>query len=158
MPDNHPIVTLSEGRHKRALSGHPWVYSNEIRMDEAARAIPPGTVAALRTADGRPLGLATFNPRSLIAARLLTQDMDARIDVGFLRARLTQALETRDSLCGAPYYRLVHAEGDGLPGLIVDRFGDVIVVQMNTAGMEMLAAPLTDALSAYRALIEESLP
>ena len=147
MPDNHPIVTLLEGRHKRAVAGHPWVYSNEIQMDAAAKTIPPGSIAALRVADGRPLGLATFNPHSLIAARLLTRDMDASIDASFLRGRLTRALETRESIYKAPYYRLVHAEGDGLPGLIVDRFGDVLVVQMNTAGMDTLAAPLIEALN-----------
>ena len=147
MPDNYPTVTLLEGRHKRVLNGHPWVYSNEIRMDAAAKAIPPGSIAALQAADKRPLGLATFNPHPLIAARLLTPDVDASIDAGFLRARLTRALEARESLYKEPYYRLVHAEGDGLPGLIVDRFGDVLVVQMNTAGMDMLAAPLIDALN-----------
>ncbi len=147
MPDDYPTVTLLEGRHKRALGGHPWVYSNEIQMDATAKAIRAGSVVVLRSAEGRALGLATFNPHPLIAARLLTPDTNARIDAGFLRRRFERALAVRQSLYGAPFYRLVHDEADGLPGLIVDRFGDVIVVQMNTAGMDGLAAPLIEALN-----------
>lgn len=141
-----PEVRLQAGRHKRARQGHPWVFSNEIEMDAAAKALPPGGLVRLIDASNRPLGLATFNPHPLIAARILSRDPEAVIDRDFLVARLQAALAVRKALYTVPYYRLVHAEADGLPGLIVDRFGDVCVAQVNTAGMEKLTDALTEAL------------
>lgn len=145
-PGARPVLRLLPGRHKRALSGHPWVYSNEIRMDAAAKALPPGTVVALESSDARPLGAAFFNPHSLIAARLLSPDPAAAVDTGFVAARLRAALELREALFARPYYRLVHAEADGLPGLVVERFNDVLVCQMNTAGMDRLTEEILEAL------------
>ena len=116
-------------------------------MDPAAKAIPPGSIVGVLAADGRQLGLATFNPHPLIAARLLTRDMADSINADFLGARIARALATRESLYKTPHYRLIHAEGDGLPGLIADRFGDVVVLQVNTAGMEALSAHLIEALN-----------
>lgn len=141
-----PEIRLQAGRHKRARQGHPWVFSNEIEMDAAAKALPPGGLVRLIDASGRALGIATFNPHPLIAARILSRDPDTAIDRDFLIARLQAALAVRETLYTVPYYRLVHAEADGLPGLIVDRFGDVCVVQVNTAGMERLGDELTEAL------------
>jgi 23S rRNA (cytosine1962-C5)-methyltransferase len=143
-----PIVRLKPGAHRRTLLGHPWVYSNEVVMDAAAKSLPPGSIVALAADDGRPLGAAMFNARPLISARLLSSDPAAVIDRDFLLARLRRALALRERLVGVPYYRLVHAEADGLPGTIVDRYGDVLVVQVNTAGMERLAEPLCEALAA----------
>ena len=120
-------VTLLPGGHRRAEGGHPWVYSNEMRMDAAAKALPPGTLVTLRRADERPLGVAMFNPHTLLAARLLDRDAARPIGRRFLARRLERALKLRERLFDAPYYRLVHAEADGLPGLVVDRFGDVLV-------------------------------
>ena len=97
-------------------------------------------------ASKRPLGVATFNPHPLIAARILSRDPAALIDGEFITARLRAALAVRETLYPVPYYRLVHAEADGLPGLIIDRFGDILVVQVNTAGMEKLSAFLTASL------------
>lgn len=115
-------------------------------MDGAAKALPPGTLVALVDAGGERLGTATFNPHSLIAARLLARDPKAAIDAAFLAARLGRALVLRDALFDAPYYRLIHSEADGLPGLVIDRFGDVLALQTNSAGMEMLLPVLMDAL------------
>jgi len=131
-------VTLRAEAHRRPLAGHPWVYSNEIVIDQAAKAIEPGSLVRLLQADGRPLALALFNPRTLIAARLLTRDLDAAIDRAFFAERLARALRLRERLYGEPFYRLIHAEADGLPGTVVDRFGDLLVVQVNSAGMELL--------------------
>jgi 23S rRNA (cytosine1962-C5)-methyltransferase len=139
-------VTLQPGGHRRAESGHPWIYSNEIVMDAAAKALPPGTLVTLRRADERPFGVATFNPHTLIAARLLDRDAGRAINRRFFARRLERALRLRDHLYGAPYYRLVHAEADGLPGLVVDRFGGVLVVQANTAGMDVLLPIIVEAL------------
>ena len=141
-----PILRLLPGRHKRLSHGHPWAYSNEVALDAAAKALEPGTLVRLEAATGEALGVAFFNPHSLVAARLLSRDPEAAIDVAFLAARLSRARALRDMLYTGPYYRLVHAEADGLPGLAIDRYGDVLACQVNTAGMERLIDPLVAAL------------
>ncbi len=94
----------------------------------------------------RGFGSGYFNPKSLIAVRLVSRENGARIDATFFSERLARALALREALYAKPFYRLVHAEGDGLPGLTIDRFGDVLVVQVTTAGMEELLVPLKMAL------------
>ena len=143
-----PTVLLRSGEDRRVRSGHPWVFSNEILMDADTKAIPPGALATLRSPGGEALGLVTFNPHSLIAARLLTSNPEATVDALFFGRRLAQAIELRDRLVGVPYYRLIHAEADGLPGVIIDRFGDAVVMQVNTAGMEALTPVLLEAVEA----------
>ena len=147
-PASRPTIELLPGRHKRLEAGHPWVYSNEIRMDEAARALAPGTLVTLHRPDGGALGVAMFNPHSLLAARLLDRDAGHAIGQRFLSRRLERALRLRQQLFDEPYYRLVHAEADGLPGLVVDRIDDVLIVQSNAAGMARLEAVVLDTLSA----------
>jgi 23S rRNA (cytosine1962-C5)-methyltransferase len=139
-------VKLQPGGDKRAMLGHPWIFSNELVMDGAAKSLLPGQIVTLIRPDGRPLGAAFFNAHSLIAARLLTRDADRPIDEVFLQRRLERALRLRERLVGAPYYRLIHAEADGIPGCIIDRFGDVVVVEPNTAGADALIEPLVAAL------------
>jgi 23S rRNA (cytosine1962-C5)-methyltransferase len=149
-------VKLQPGGDKRAMLGHPWIFSNELVMDGAAKSLLPGQIVTLVRADGRPLGAAFFNAHSLIAARLLTRDADRPIDEVFLQRRLEHALKLRERLVGAPYYRMIHAEADGIPGCIVDRFGDVVVVEPNTAGADALIAPLVatlDRLMKPRAIV-----
>jgi 23S rRNA (cytosine1962-C5)-methyltransferase len=143
-----PSVLLRAGEERRVRGGSPWVFSNEILMDAETRALPAGSLALLRAAGGEALGLVTFNPHSLIAGRVLSSDPDARIDALFFGRRLVQAMALRDRLIGVPFYRLIHAEADGLPGLVVDRFGEALVVQVNTAGMELLTPALIEALEA----------
>ncbi len=146
MSEDYPVVQCLAGRHKRARTGHPWVYSNEIRMDAAAKSLPAGGLVRLATAGGEALGMAMFNPHTLIAARFLVRDPAARIDIDFFTARLAAALALREFLYPGGYYRLVHAEADGLPGLVVDRFGDTLAVQANTAGMDRLWPEIAAAL------------
>jgi len=141
-----PTVTVE--RPKRATSGHPWVYSNEVRMDAAAKALPPGSVVTLADAAGRALGVATFNPHTLVAARLLDRDAKTAIDRDFFAGRIGRALALRERLYDEPFYRLVHAEADRLPGLVIDRYGDVLVAQLNTAGMVALEPEILAALEA----------
>ncbi len=143
-----PSVILRAGEDRRVRSGHPWAFSNEILMDADAKAIPVGSLVTLRAPGGEALALCTFNPHSLIAARVLSTNPEAQIDALFLGRRLTQAAALRDRLVGVPYYRLIHAEADGLPGVIIDRFGDAFVVQVNTAGMDALTPVLLEALEA----------
>lgn len=134
----HPTVRLLPGHDKRAASGHPWIFSNEIAMDAAAKALPPGSLVTVAMANGKSLGVATFNPHTLIATRLLHRDAARRIDRDFFAGRLERALTLRHRLYAEPFYRLIHAEADGLPGVILDRFGDVLSCQINTAGMALL--------------------
>ena len=143
-----PSVLLRAGEDRRVRAGHPWAFSNEILMDAETKAIPAGALVVLRAPGGEALGLATFNPHSLIAARVLTSNPEAVVDALFLGRRLANAVALRDRLVGVPYYRLIHAEADGLPGLVIDRFGDALVVQVNTAGMEALTPVLLEALEA----------
>ena len=141
-----PRVFLKPGGERRIARGHPWAYSNEIAMDAALKALPPGTLTTLHRVDGKPLGVGLFNPHPLIAFRLLDRDTSAVIDADFLAARLGRALHLRERLFDRPFYRLVHAEADGLPGVVVDRFGDGVAVQVNTAGMDRLWPELLAAL------------
>jgi len=142
----HPRVKLRPGAHKRLKTGHPWVYSNEIDMDPATKALPPGSVVTLTDAGGQLLGTAHFNARTLISARLLTAQPDVAFDLSFIAGRLNRALALRARLFERPYYRLVHAEADGLPGLIVDRFNDTCVIQPNAAGMDAARDVIVAAL------------
>lgn len=140
-----PVLRVKPREERRARSGHPWVYSNEIALDGDAKAIAPGSLVRLVDAQGALLGTGTFNPHSLIAARLLSNEA-ATIDAGFLAGRLRSALRLRERCFTRPYYRLVHAEADGLPGVVIDRYGDVLCVQCNTAGAEGLLPELLKAL------------
>lgn len=155
-PVKYPTIHMQAGRERRVQHGHPWVYSNEVQMDAAAKAVTPGSPVRLLEASGKPLGVATFNPHTLIAARLLSSDPTTRIDHAFFADRLKRAAALRQRLFDRPYYRVVHAEADGLPGLIVDQFGDVVTVQANSVFMDrhtdaILAA--IDEILAPRALI-----
>lgn len=145
MSKSLPVISFQPDRHKRVRAGHPWGYSNELRLDAGAKALPAGSLVRLVTAGGDPLGIGFFNPHTLIAVRRLT-DGEGAIDSAFLRHRLANALALRDRLFAKPYYRLIHAEADGMPGLVIDRYGDVLVVQLNCAGMDRLAEPLLAAL------------
>ena len=137
-------IILPKGR--RARAGSPWIFSNEIRMDEAAKALAPGSVVNLRGEDGRAFGTGAFNPKSLIAVRLWSDDCDVAITSDFFAARLKRALALREAIYDKPFYRLVHAEGDGLPGLVIDRFDDTLTLQIGTAGMEKQQAAILAAL------------
>jgi 23S rRNA (cytosine1962-C5)-methyltransferase len=116
-------------------------------MDERAKALAPGTVIGLAAEDGTVLGTGYFNPKSLIGVRMLAKP-DAPIDADFFAEKFRQALRLRERFYDTPFYRLVHAEGDGLPGLVIDRFGALCVVQVTTAGMENLTEPMLAALDA----------
>jgi 23S rRNA (cytosine1962-C5)-methyltransferase len=140
-------VRLQPGRHKRARMGHPWIFSNEVEMTAAAKALPPGAVVSFREAGGAAIGSGFFNPHSLIAGRLLTRGA-APVDRALIGQRIAAALALRERLFDAPFYRLVHAEADALPGLVVDRYGDIAVVEFNAAGMERMKDDVLAALDA----------
>jgi 23S rRNA (cytosine1962-C5)-methyltransferase len=117
-----------------------------LELDHTAKTMQPGSLVRLFDAHGDGIGVASFNPHSLIAARLWSTDTAARIDEKFLAARLRAALALRQRFFVSPYYRLVHAEADGMPGFVIDRFGDAVAVQANTAGADLLTPALLRAL------------
>ena len=132
----YPTIKILPGEDRRLRNGSPWLFSNELRMDADAKSVPSGSLVRLMAPSGKMLGVAQFNPHSLIAARMLTRNKDAEIDRGFVARRLARALQLRERLFDVPYYRLVHAEADGLPGLVIDRFGDTLVVPAGLATAE----------------------
>ena len=144
---SYPSVKLRPGKGRRLSQGAPWVFSDEIAMDRRTRKLAPGSIAHLVEGETSH-GIAAFNPESRIAARLLDSDETATIDENWFTERLTRAHALRERLFDAPYWRLVHAEGDGLPGVVIDRFGEAAVVQPNAAWADKLVGQIVDALSA----------
>ena len=140
------IVRLNPRQDRRVRSGHPWVFSNEI--DGNVASLPPGGFVDLTTANGKFLGRGYSNPKSLIAIRLLSRNRQA--DLGssaFYARRIQAALKYRQTVYpGRTAYRLINAEADGLPGLVIDRFNDVLSVQITTLGMDKLKPLIQEAL------------
>jgi 23S rRNA (cytosine1962-C5)-methyltransferase len=142
-----PQLRLKPNEERRLTAGHLWVFSNEV--DTAATPLQqfqPGALCEVVSARNKFIGYAYVNPHSLIAARILTRDARHPPDVSLLVHRLNVALALRKARFAAPYYRLVYGESDGLPGLVLDRYGDVIVGQIATAGMEALRADIEAAV------------
>ncbi|MEM7732281.1 MAG: class I SAM-dependent rRNA methyltransferase [Pseudomonadota bacterium] len=146
-PSSLPVIRLKPKANTRAIRhGAPWVFDNEVVTDRRTRKIAPGTICLLEDADRAQVALVGVNPGSKIFARVLDRDLTARIDRAWLSTKLQVALSLRQKLYDAPFYRLVHAEGDGLPGVVIDRFGEYAVVQPNAAWADRLLADLVDAL------------
>lgn len=146
-PSSLPVIRLKPKANARAIRhGSPWVYDNELVVDRRTRKIVPGTIAVLEDSGREPLALVAVNPKSRIMARVLDRDVTARIDQSWLTVRLRAAHGLREKLYDQPFYRLIHAEGDGLPGVVIDRFDDTIVVQPNAAWAELLLPELMQAL------------
>lgn len=143
------IVRLNPKGDARAIRhGFPWVYANEVVTDRRTKNLDAGSIALLEDNDRKPLGLVAVNPNSKIFCRMLDRDTDAVIDQAWFEAKFARALAHRARMYPDPFYRLVHAEADGLPGVVVDRFGDVAVVQPNAAWADTLIAPMVAALAA----------
>ena len=144
-----PVVRLKPKAEARAIRhGFPWIYADELVTDRRTQGLAPGALAVLEDDLRRPLGVVTVNTKSKIIARMLDRDPNAVIDQAWFAARLTRAQDMRKRLYDAPYYRLVHAESDGMPGVVIDLFGDVAVVQPNAAWAETHLDALVAALMA----------
>ncbi|WP_394560295.1 class I SAM-dependent rRNA methyltransferase [Aquipseudomonas alcaligenes] len=142
-----PALRLKPNADRRLRAGHLWVYSNEI--DVAATPLhqfQPGDQAVLEAAGGKPLGIVAMSPNNLICARLLSRDVKHVLDKSLLVHRLNVALSLRERLFDKPFYRLVYGDSDLLPGLVVDRFGDHLVVQLASASMERAKDAVIEAL------------
>ena len=144
---DRPTVRLMPKANARAIRfGAPWVYANELVIDRRTKNLAPGTLARLEDAERQPLGLVAVNPLSKIAARMLDSDPEAVVDQAWFEAHLARALALRSQLYDDPFYRLIHAEADGLPGVVIDRFGDTCVIQPNAAWADVLLEILCAAL------------
>ncbi len=128
-------VRLKKKEERRVLRGHPWVFSNELQ--EIPAGVAPGEIVDVLDFSGRFVGRGAVNPHTLIAVRILTRKRE-EIDAAFLLQRITTARDLRTRLGFGESFRAVYSEGDGLPGLIVDKYSDTLVVQSLTAGMERL--------------------
>lgn len=140
-------LRLKKNEDRRLRAGHLWVFSNEIDT----RATPldgfePGAAVEIQDAAGKALGTGYVNPHSLICARVVSRDALHPFSASLLVHRIKVALSLRERLFSEPYYRLLYGETDGLPGLVVDRFGDLVVVQITTAGMERVRDQIVSAL------------
>lgn len=139
---------LRKHEDRRIRAGHLWVFSNEVDVKRSPlTAFTPGEAANLLDAGGRPLGTVYVNPASLIAARIVSRATDDPLNAGLLKKRLIRALALREHLFSVPFYRLCHGEGDFLPGLVLDRFGDVFSAQLTTAGMDACRDDLLEVLT-----------
>ncbi|MFZ1726982.1 MAG: class I SAM-dependent methyltransferase, partial [Albidovulum sp.] len=142
-----PTVRLKPKAEARAIRhGFPWVFADELVTDRRTQNLTAGSIALLEDNDRQAMGVVTVNPKSRIIARMLDRDAGAVIGRDWIAARIARALELRTRLYDAPYYRLVHAESDGLPGVVIDRFGDVAVIQPNAAWAETMIDDLAAAL------------
>ncbi len=144
---NRPVIRLRPKRGRRYFEGAPWLYADEIVTDRRTQKLSPGTIATLESEEREPLATVAVNMGSTIMARVLDADPTAEIDGAWLRKRLGAALAHRERLMQEPFYRLIHAEGDGMPGVVIDRFGDAAVVQPNAAWADVMIEDLCEALA-----------
>lgn len=141
------VIRLKGQADRRLRAGHQWIYSNEVNTDATPlKQFSAGDQVVVEAANGKPLGIAMINPNTLICGRLISRDLKSPMDKSLVVHRLKIALSLRDSVYPEPYYRLVFGDSDGLSGLVVDRFADILVVQISTAGMERIKDEIVTAL------------
>ena len=142
-----PSLRLKANAERRLRAGHLWVYSNEVDvLATPLTAFQAGDQAILEAAGGKTLGIVALSPNNLICARLISRDLKHPLDKSLLVHRINVALSLRERLFDAPCYRLVYGDSDLLPGLVVDRFGDHLVVQLASAAMERHKDAVVEAL------------
>ena len=145
---SYPALYLKRNEDTRLRAGHLWVFSNEVDVKRSPlTGFEAGEACVIVDAQDKPLGVGYVNPNSLICARLVNRGVEHALDRSLLVHKLKVALSLRERLYPEPYYRLVFGEADGLPGLTLDRFGDVIVAQMTTAGMERMKDDIAAAVA-----------
>ncbi|MFC3115731.1 class I SAM-dependent rRNA methyltransferase [Cellvibrio fontiphilus] len=144
---NLPALVLKPQADRRLKLGHLWIYSNEVDTDKSPlKTFSMGQQALVTTHSGKPLGIALINPNGLICGRLVSRDEKYPLNKSLLVHRIKQALALRELAFAEPYYRLIYGDADLLPGLVVDRFGDYLVVQIASAGMELVKDEIVEAL------------
>ncbi|MBU2874082.1 class I SAM-dependent rRNA methyltransferase [Marinobacter salexigens] len=144
---NFPVLYLRKGAERRLRAGHLWVYSNEVDIQRSPLTqFEAGTQAELRASNDKPLGVIFVNPHALICGRLISRDAAQGMTPNRLTQRMEMALVLRERLFDKPFYRWVFGDSDGLSGLVIDRFGDTVVVQISTAGMEQMKESIVRAV------------
>ncbi|MFL6622251.1 MAG: class I SAM-dependent rRNA methyltransferase [Sulfurifustis sp.] len=140
-------LRLNKHEDRRLRAGHVWVFSNEVdNRATPLAAFEPGQPVVIEDAGGHALGSGYVNPHALICARLVSRDPRYALDQSLITHRLNVALSLRERLYATPYYRLAFGDSDALPGLVIDRYGDVCIVQITTAGMERVKPEILGAL------------
>jgi 23S rRNA (cytosine1962-C5)-methyltransferase len=140
-------LKLKKNEERRLRNGHSWIYSNEVDTKVTPlKSFTPGEEVIVEAHDKTPIGIAYVNPHSLIAGRLISRNISTRFDEDFLLNKFQIALALRTRLYDKPFYRLAFGDSDGLPGIVIDRFNDVLVVQLNTAGADAKKEPIITAL------------
>ncbi len=147
MSNELPSVYLRKGQERRLNQGHLWIYSNEIDTQKSPlKSFTAGEQVVILSPQGKPLAIAYINPNSLICARVVSRDLSILLDRSLFINRIKIALSLRERLFDKPFYRLIFGESDLLPGIVVDRFDQTLVVQITTAGMELQKQALIEAL------------
>lgn len=142
-----PTIRLKAKADRRLRAGHLWIFSNEVDVKLTPFSnFEPGTQAIVESSSGKPLGVATINPNTLICGRLVSRDIQYSLTKSFIVHKINIALALREQAFDRPFYRLIYGDSDGLPGLVVDRFGEYLVVQLSTAGMELAKDEIVGAL------------
>lgn len=140
-------LRLNPGADKRLRGGHVWIYSNEVNIKlTPLKQFTPGEQVVVESSSGKPVGLAYVNPNTLICGRLISRDVKIPLDRSLIVHRLNIALSLREACFDKPCYRLIFGDSDGLSGLVIDRFFDIFVVQISTAGMELFKEDIVAAL------------
>lgn len=143
----YPILFLKKNEDLRLRKGHLWVFSNEVdTLRSPLEQFVAGELVQVQAVDGKVMGTAYINPQTLVCARLLSRKGNIKCGVNFFKERLSIALILREKMFDKPFYRLVFGESDGLPGLVIDRFGDVFALQITTVGMEQRKQMVLEAL------------
>lgn len=144
---NFPVLYLRKGAERRLRAGHLWIYSNEVDIKRSPlTGFEAGVQAELRASNDKPLGTVFVNPHALICGRLISRDPTHGMTPQRLTQRMEVALELRQRLFNKPFYRWVFGDSDGLSGLVIDRFGDTVVVQISSAGMEQMKEAIVRAI------------
>ena len=145
---SYPKLKLKKNEDRRIRAGHLWIFSNEVNTKSTPlNSFEPGEAVTVTTNNDKPLANAYINPHSLICARIFSHNPKQALDSSLLKTRITQALNLRQNYFAEPYYRLIYSEGDLLPGLIVDRFNNTLVLQISTLGMEVHQNEIVQALN-----------
>ena len=143
----YKTLRLKDRADRRLKAGHLWIYSNEVDTKATPlKGFATGELVVIENAAGKAIGTGYVNPNTLICARLVSRDARYMLDKSLLVHRIKVALGLRERLFDQPCYRLIFGDSDSLPGLVVDRFGDVLVVQISTAGMEQVKDQIVEAL------------
>lgn len=141
-----PLI-LKKNEERRLLAGHLWIFSNEIDTKQSPlKNFQTGELVTIQSSRKQTLGIGYINPNTLLSARLLTRSASEKIDTTFFVKRIQNAMVRRERYFTKPFYRAVFGESDLLPGLVVDRFGDTLVVQITAAGLENFQSEIIEAL------------